>query len=102
METILQVSIPCFDQNISIQDIKAISMTMKAKTIDFAPLINMLLGLWQPHLPYPHHLLLSSVPPLSKLRIQGPMPLLVLIAPTHLIHHQSYALSHELYQSIKW
>ena len=48
MRTIPQVSVPHFNPNISILDIKAIGMAMRAKTIDFAPLINMLLGLWQP------------------------------------------------------
>ena len=95
MRTIPQVSAPLFDPNISILDIKAIGMAMRAKTTDFAPHINMLLGLWQPHLPYPHHLLMSSLLPLYQLKHQGPMPRLVLTAPTHLIRHQSYPLSHE-------
>ena len=102
MEIIPQVSVPRLDPNISIQDIKAIGMAMRAKTIDFAPPINMLLGLWQPHLPYLHHPLMPSLPPLFQLRHQDPMPLLALTAPTHLIRHQSYPLSHESYQSIKW
>ena len=56
----------------------------------------------QPHLPYLHHPLMLNLRPLSQLRHQGPMPLLVLTALTHLIRHQSYPLSHESYQSIKW
>ena len=102
METIPQVSVPHFDPNISVQDIKAIDTAMRAKTIDFVPLINMLLGLWwQPHLPYLHHPLMSSLLALFQLRHQDPMPLLALTDPTHLIRHQFYPLSHESYRSIK-